>query len=303
MRAIGTALAALAALALASPVRAQTDPRLVQALQTAQEGQSDSARAAVARLLAATPATDSLYPQILYTQAMVAGSAADMRRSLQRVVVEYPTSPWADDALLRLVQMDYAVRNLESAERNLERLKLDFPASPLVPQAAYWAGRTYFDDNKPTLACRWLADGMAQVGNDVEMQNRLGFLYQRCGAVSDTGAAGGDSARMAAADTGTTAVPPAPDTSRSPAAPAAPKPVPAAAAPAFRVQVAAVGSRKAAEDVGSRVRSAGFTSVITREHGLYKVRAGEFATRGEAQAAATRLKSKLGGSPFVVTGP
>lgn len=293
MRTIGAAaIAALTLLALPRPARAQTDPRLVQAVHAAQEGQSDSARAAVERLLAATPPGDTLYPQVLYTQAMVAGSAADMRRSLQRVVVEYPTSPWADDALLRLVQMDYAVRNFESAERNLERLKLDFPTSPLMPQAAYWAGRTYFDDDKPAPACRWLADGMAQVGNDVEMQNRLGFLYQRCGGVSDTGAAGADSTRVAAVDTGAAPKAPAPDTSRT-----------AATEPAFRVQVAAVGSRQAAEAVAARVRSAGYTSVMTQEKGLYKVRAGEFATRAEAQAAAGSLKAKLGGSPFVVAGP
>lgn len=299
MRTFGAAaIAALTMLALATPALAQTDPRLVQAVHAAQEGQSDSARAAVERLLAATPPTDSVYPEILYTQAMVAGSAADMRRSLQRVVVEYPTSPWADDALLRLVQMDYAVRNFESAERNLERLKLDFPASPLLPQAAYWAGRTYFDDNKPAPACRWVADGMAQVGNDVEMQNRLGFLYQRCGAVSDTGAPGADTTAVAAADSGRAPKPPAPDTGKT----ATPAPT-ASAGPAFRVQVAAVGTRKAAEDVAARVRSAGFTAVTMQEKGLFKVRAGGFATRAEAQAAAGRLKAKLGGSPFVVAGP
>jgi len=67
--------------------------------------------------------------------------------------------------------------------------------------------------------------------------------------------------------------------------------------------VTAVGNRKAAEDVAARVRSAGFTSITTQEKGLYKVRAGEFATRAEAEAAAGRLKAKLGGSPFVVAGP
>ena len=55
--------------------RRQTDPRLVSAVRAAQEGRGDSARAAVDRLLAATPPTDTLYPQILYTQAMVAGTA------------------------------------------------------------------------------------------------------------------------------------------------------------------------------------------------------------------------------------
>jgi cell division septation protein DedD len=122
---------------------------------------------------------------------------------------------------------------------------------------------------------------MAPVQNDVVMQNRLGFLSQRCGSVSDTAAAAAASTRVASADTGAAA----------------------AAEPAFRVQVAAVGSRKAAEELAARVRSAGLTSVTTQEKGLYKVRAGEFATRAEAQAAAARLKAKLGGSPFVVAGP
>jgi len=183
----------------ASSAVAQTDPRLVDAVRAAQEGRGDSARTTVDRLLAATPPTDTLYPQILYTQAMVAGTAGDMRRLLQRVTVEYGTSSWADDALLRLVQMDYATRNFEGAARNLERLKLDFPATPLLPQAAYWAGRTYFDANNPSAACRWLADGMAQARNDVELQNQLGYLYQRCDLRADTGAqaAATDTARAA----------------------------------------------------------------------------------------------------------
>ena len=44
-------------------------------------------------------------------------------------------------------------------------------------------------------------------------------------------------------------------------------------------------------------------SVIVRERGYYKVRAGEFATRQEAQAAVARLKARIGGSPFVVAEP
>jgi hypothetical protein len=187
-RGLTAAVLALALAGVASSASAQSDPRLVDAVRAAQEGRGDSARTTVDRLLAATPPTDTLYPQILYTQAMVAGTAGDMRRLLQRVTVEYGTSSWADDALLRLVQMDYATRNFDGAARNLERLKLDFPATPLLPQAAYWAGRTYFDANNPSAACRWLADGMAQARNDVEVQNQLGYLYQRCDLRADTGA-------------------------------------------------------------------------------------------------------------------
>src|SRR4051812_38086990 len=66
------------------PLLAQTDSRLVDAIREAQEGRGDSARTKVRRLLASTSPTDTLYPQIIYTQAMVASDANEMRRQLQR---------------------------------------------------------------------------------------------------------------------------------------------------------------------------------------------------------------------------
>jgi cell division septation protein DedD len=323
LTAIGWTLALCAACAV--PLQAQTDPRLVDAVRAAQEGQGDSARAAVQRLLDATSPGDTLYPQILYTQAMVANSAGDMRRQLQRVTVEYATSDWADDALLRLVQMDYATRNFDGAARNLERLRVDFPASPLMAQAAYWAGRTYFDNNNPQAACRWLADGMAKAQNDVELQNQIGYLYQRCDLRPDSGATARapapadsvarDSTKPGAGAPPTPAPPPAaaaaPSPASAPPTSAAPAPKPSAPAPAatqptrtvYRVQIAAVGSRKAAEDAARKARPLGLT-VVTRQQGsLYKVSVGEYATREAAQTAASSLKGKLGGSPFVVAEP
>lgn len=308
-------MAALAAAVLglgASGAAAQTDPRLVNAVRAAQEGQGDSARAAVQHLLDTTPPTDTLYPQMLYTQAMVAGTAGDMRRQLQRVTVEYGASNWADDALLRLVQMDYATRNYESAARNLERLRLDFPSSPLRAQAAYWAGRTYFDANNPSAACRWLADGLAQAGNDVELQNQLNFLYQRCDLRADSNAA------AAAADSThrdssaiTAAAPPTSTDSAPPPSPAAPAaasaPAPVSAGPGartvYRVQIAAVATRKAADAAAKKARPLGLTLKTIEDKGLYKVRVGEYPTREAAQNAAASLKAKLGGSPFVVSEP
>jgi len=360
VRGLAAATLALALGGVAASASAQSDPRLMDAVRAAQEGRGDSARTIVDRLLTATPPSDTLYPQILYTQAMVAGTAGDMRRLLQRVTVEYGTSSWADDALLRLVQMDYATRNFDGAARNLERLKLDFPATPLLPQAAYWAGRTYFDANNPSAACRWLADGMAQARNDVEVQNQLGYLYQRCDLRADTGA------QAAATDSGradsTGRVPPGvqaassapgapspgapPSSAPSPGTPpvgAAPSPAPVpvqppdvanappgaanpsaaaanpppAAAPTpsaapsaaatartiYRVQIAAVATRKGAEDAARKARPLGLSVVTVQEKGLYKVRLGEYPTREAAQNAAASLKARLGGSPFVVAGP
>jgi tetratricopeptide (TPR) repeat protein len=283
-------------LAGASAAAAQNDPRLVAAVRSAQEGQGDSARSAVDRLLAATAPTDSLYPEILYTQAMVANTAADMRRHLQRVVVEHPTSSWVDDALLRLVQMDYATRSFDNAARNLERLRLDYPLTPLFAQAAYWGGRTYFDLKDTTRACRWLAEGVARAEADLELQRQLGFLYQRCEvrvAAGDSGAAG----QTAGGAADTTPKPQAaqPDSAASPKVAARPT--------RFRIQVAAVATPGAADDAASKAEGLGFPAVIVRERGLYKVRAGGFATRQEAQAAVPKLKAGIGGSPFVVVEP
>jgi hypothetical protein len=298
-------------LAAASAAEAQTDPRLTGAVRAAQEGQGDSARSAVDRLLAATAPTDSLYPEILYTQAMVAGSAADMRRHLQRVVVEYPTSTWADDALLRLVQMDYATRTFDAAARNLERLRLDHPLTPLRAQASYWAGRTYFELKDTTRACRWLADGVAAAGTDLELQRQLGFLYQRCAAApravaaGDTGVAarpGADSGSAPGSRPGASSPSRPADSAAARVADSLPRRAPTPA-PRYRVQVAAVATPGAADDAASRAEELGYPAVIVRERGYYKVRAGAFATRQEAQAAIAKLKAGLGGTPFVVAEP
>jgi len=289
-------------LILASPLRAQSDPRLVAAVRSAQEGQGDSARATVKRLLDATAPTDTLYSQILYTQAMVADNAADMRRSLQRVVVEHPTSSWADDALVRLVQMDYATRSFDAAARNLERLRQDYPLTPLYSQASYWAARTYFDLKDQAHACQWLSEGLARAGDDLELRNQLAYLSQRC-TVAVAGDSGADSAAGRPDST------PRRDTTRGAAAPPANPAAdstprrPPPQRPRYRVQIAAVATPGAADDAADAAEKLGYPAVIVRERGLYKVRAGAFATREEAQAAAARVKAKLGGSPFVVAIP
>jgi cell division septation protein DedD len=68
----------------------------------------------------------------------------------------------------------------------------------------------------------------------------------------------------------------------------------------YRVQVAAVATPGAADDAADTAEKLGYPAVIVRERGFYKVRAGTFATRDEAQAAVKRIKSRMGGNPFVV---
>jgi N-acetylmuramoyl-L-alanine amidase len=75
------------------------------------------------------------------------------------------------------------------------------------------------------------------------------------------------------------------------------------APPKYRVQVAAVATPGAADDAATKAEELGYPAVIVRERGYYKVRAGAFATRDEAQAALAKLKQGMGGSPFVVAEP
>ena len=286
-------LVALAALlsGVAQAASAQTDARLITAVRLAQEGLGDSARATVSRMLERTEPTDSLYPQVLYTRALIAAEPAAMRTDLQRVAVEYASSNWADDALLRLVLLEYAGSQLEAAARHLERLELDHSSSPLYPRAAAWAGRIFFQLQRPADACRWLRAGSERAAEDRELRAELVSASRRCS----------DVAASAARDT-------APDTSSAiPAAalaPAASAPPPPAAAsppaPAFRIQIAAVATAAAADSIAARARAAGIDAVVTREPPHYKIRVGAYRTRAEAAAALPGVRARFRGAPFVV---
>ncbi|MEP6571260.1 MAG: SPOR domain-containing protein [Gemmatimonadota bacterium] len=269
----------LALLLPAQLLRAQDDPRLGDAVRLAQDGQSDSARAAVARILAATPATDSLYPQVLYTAGLVSGSVDEMRRQYSRVAVEFGSSAWADHALLRLSMLDFAAGNAAAAAHDVDRIRSDYPSSPLIGQAAYWGARSYFELKQPVEACRWVNDGMSHAGDNVELQNQLNFFSGRCTPEA-----------LQLADTTRT------DSSRAPKADSTAR----HAGPGFAVQVGAVKTQAAADKLVASLKSAGFPAHVMHEAKLLKVRVGHFADRTAAQAQAATIKSKVGGSPYVV---
>ena len=260
-------------LALATPLAAQTDARLVDALRLAQEGSSDSARASVDRVLQATPPTDTLYPQVLYTAGLVSRSVEEMRRNYSRVAVEFTNSSWADDALMRLGLLDYASGNVAGALRQFERVRNDYPDSPLLASTSEWAARVLFDQKKPADACAWLALGRESAGEDIELGNRLAFLSGRCSGA------------------------PAPDTTATPAPPAPTKPT------GFGVQIGAVNTDAAARTLVASLTAAGFTGYVIQEKGLFKVRAGPWPDRAQALQALPKVKQKLGGATVVVKEP
>src|SRR2546427_488062 len=108
---------------------AQTDTVRVAALRVAQT-RPDSARAMVRRLLAKLSPQDSIYPGVLFTAGRIAADATSAATNLQRVVVEYGRSAWADSALVLLTQLYFAQGDPAATVQAAERLRLDYPDSP-----------------------------------------------------------------------------------------------------------------------------------------------------------------------------
>ena len=282
------AVLALLTVCASAQLPAQTDARLVSAVRLAQEGQSDSARKVAGRLLVSLQPADSLYPEVLYTLGILAATEEERRLYLRRVIVDHSVSPWADDALLSMVQLEYATGNTEGAARDAERLIRDYPGSPLTATGALWGARAAGDRRDGATACRLADAGLQAVGTDIELRNQLEFQRQRCtGLIAMTEQTARRDSAAAGRETSRTATPPAPPARRS----------------GWYVQFSAVRTRAAGDQELRRLARADYPGVILQESGLYKVRAGPFATRQEAASALTKIKARLGGTPFVTRVP
>src|SRR5690242_5425148 len=169
-----------ATLLLTARLPAQSDPRLLGAVQLYQAGRQDSARAVVRQLLQVLAPTDSVYPQALYTAGLIAIDPQAVQTNLQRVVIEYGQSPWADDALLRLAQFYWAQGDPASAVQSVERLRRDYPNSPVEARADLIAAQAYFNLKDEASGCARLRDALTHAGDDVEFKNQLAFYLPRC---------------------------------------------------------------------------------------------------------------------------
>lgn len=256
------------------PAAAQDDSLLTAAVQLATEGQGDSARTLVQRRLDGLSPADSLYPQALYVAGVVARDAGTAMTNFRRVSIEFSSSVWADRALLRLSQLSYAAGDMTAAQRAALRVLSDYPLSTVRPEAAFWAGRAQLELGNAADGCRLLTEARHGATEDVELANRVQYHLQRCEAVL----------------AGT-------DTSRG-------RPQPVAGPTArvlYSVQVAAVGTAVAADELMRALRADGYDPHVVRaEDGLFRVRVGRYPTRTDADRIANDLKRRRGGSPFVV---
>jgi len=275
--ALGVTLLACVSPSVSAQAPALTPDSIRRLALTVAQTRPDSARAMIRRLLAGMSPKDSLYPGVLLEAGRLGSDPPTVTTQLQRVVVEYGRSVWADSALLLLAQLSFVQGDPSATVQASERMRRDYPDSPLKPRADFWEARAYFELKDDAHGCPLVQEALDGAQNDIEFKNQVAFYAPRCAAPPPAAA-------------------PAPAESAVKSAPAGPR--------TYAVQVLAVKSAPQVDDMLNRLKVMGFVARVVRDtSGLFKVRVGHYATKDEALRTQRRLKIRLGGQPFVVEEP
>ena len=298
-------LCALCALIAPAIARAQatdstraTDSIYARARQLVAGGNEGAGRLLVDSMVAAAAPGSGAYAEALYWRAALAPTTAEAEPDYRRIVVEYPLSPRAADALLNLGEIEIARGDRAGARAHLERFLLENPTRPERGRAGFLLTRLLFDEDDNTRACAVLHRTLGDVPQDsVELRNQFEFYAPRCDGVDTT-------ARAAPRRTGAVIAPRRlPDRASPPPAP----PRPAAAHPdesrarvaakpratgRFTLQVAAYGARAGAEALVARLAKREIDARVVGDAKPFRVRIGRYATRTEAAREANALEKR-----------
>ena len=315
-------------------VRAQAKTAANPAYQRAQilvnEGNATAGRAVVDSMIAVAAPGSNDYAEGVYWRAVLAATAADAEMDYRRIVVDYPTSPRVEDALIRLAQLEMARGNYDAALRHLSRLAAEHPNSPARGRAGYWTARALFDKNDIQGGCAATADALNRTSDtDTELRNQITYLNQRCAnlpapvpapAPAPTTSNPAPVTASPVTSPPVTPVPAAPapvisapvDSSAArpvirPAVPAekpvspvvtptpvksVPKESSAAGTNVFSVQVAAYNVKSQAEAMVSKLKKSGYEARVDGTVAPFRVRIGRYATQTQASAVQRSLKAR-----------
>jgi cell division protein FtsN len=328
-----------ATMAVAQTSTRPTDPVFVRAQALVSDGNGVAGRALIDSVLAATQPSARLYPEALFWRATLASNAADAESDYKHLVVDYPLAPQAEDALLRLAQLELARGDRDGALSHLQRIPRDYPRSKSLARASYWTARVLFEKNDIANACAANANALSKAAADeIELRNQIQYQGQRCpspaasvaSAKPPTADVTAPTAAVTAAASSTptnTAVSAAKDVKAvdtvpakaasptSPALPAAKTEVTVAPATTvskttaatssgsmYSVQVAAYNHKSDASKLASSLVKRGYAARVDGDTVPFRVRIGRYSTAGEAEKALAKIKAKHM-SGFVVRAP
>ena len=301
----------------------------IRAQELASDGNTVAGRSLIDSIIRTTPPTSPIYPEALFWRATLATSAAAAESDYRHIVVDYPLAPHAEDALLRLAQLELARGDRDDALVHLQRIPRDYPRSKSLARANYWTARVLFEKNDVAGACAANAKALTQTAaGEVELRNQIEYQGQRCASYAAAQRAANEAATVSSTPSSTVTVDtPSVSASSTPAVAATtpierappprvtapvtandtrpsrvePKtPVPSAAearAPAvssrmYSVQVAAYNRKADAEKLAASLEKRGYEARVDGTVSPFRVRIGRYATNAEAQAALREIKSK-----------
>jgi len=291
---IGCVLVATARLHSQTPTASRADSVFARAKALVVNGNGAAGRLIVDSVIAATNPDSAAYGEALYWRAVLAATTTDAERDYRRLVVEYPLSLRASEALLQLAQLEAARGDRAAATTHLSRFLLENKTSPERGRAGLLLVRLHFEQNDPQHGCMVLGRALRDVPeSEVELHNQLDYYSPRCATVDTTRVAanvssgsGSDAASSPATTKDTTRR----DSTRRDA------PAKGSSATAtkgrYTLQVAAYGSRADAERLAKRLETRGLDARVVGATKVFRVRVGRYETRAAAAAAARDLKTK-----------
>lgn len=158
-----------------------SDSVFLNAQRLVNEGRGTEGRSIVDSMFRqAAPGTPA-QAEALFWRATLATTAAEAERDYRQITVEHPLSRRAEDALLRLAQLELQRGERTLALAHLDRLLREHGNGPARARGAYWSARVHFEQNDVARACRSLGDArLAVSADDVELRNQIEYAAQRC---------------------------------------------------------------------------------------------------------------------------
>lgn len=257
---------------------APTDSIFARARRLVVNGNGAAGRLLVDSVIAASSPDSAIYAEAIYWRAALAATSADAEHDYKRLVVEYPLSAHAGDALFQLAQLEVARGDRAAATTHLDRFLLENPASDDRGRAGLMLVRVAFDQNEPQHACVALRRALQDVpATEVELHNQLDYFSPRCVNVDSTRAV---------------ATVPSRDSTRRDSTGRDSAAAPRASKSRYTLQVAAYGSKADAVALAKRLKARGVDVRVAGTARMFRVRIGHYETRAAAAAAARELKAK-----------
>jgi cell division septation protein DedD len=305
----------------ARPPRSATDSVYQRARRLVSEGDGATGRAIVDSMLRVATEGTPTFGDALFWRGALAETAADAERDYRRVIVEYPLSPYADDALLSLAELEQARGDRAAAYQHLQRFVREHPMGPARARAGLAAARLAFEQRDVKGGCAMIADARLSAGaTDVELRNQIDYQGARCPTVTAGGPApatvstpstAAPTVRSSGSPTVATA-PPAPRSSSSAttvsasSATATPSSSPSARTDSSSTRATTAASPRSAAPVAAPTAKEPVVKQ-TAPRGVWTIQLAAYNTRSDADAlvrklAARGVKARISGDakPFRV---